>query len=392
MRNRPVHESMENKRLFTFDECRRSVDPFIKVKQTPIDSTSKFNSARFHCAFKMSSFERICTLLLCLSLHVAVNSAFDSYKYAKYCKCNTSDDSSTTADAADWIASITVHDDVRTFESKLGASEDICSVHFDLDKSTITNPPLPFCLDRLAEELKTHSLRHACSAVILNDLWLLTAADCVASHSLRSIRVSYGKRDLYSLFRLGSHQIDQIVLSSHPDDTTALALLRLNQPINWNDNVRPACFAPLGNPHETYDVSKNGFHGYSWTTAIRKFHYRSQLWEVQTRMLEATPVEDESFYKMACLSDIDHMQCTQLKSTEHISCYHNRGSPLVQTRNGVLTLSAITLFAEGSNLPTKGENPSILCSGSDFHARVLSLMPWIQSHIGNRKCEADLGL
>lgn len=308
--------------------------------------------------------------------------ASESYDYNQYCTCHTVNGStnSSKADAANWIVSITAYEEERTFESK--------SLFYFVRNECDFNPGLIlfYSLHRTGE-LRTHSLRHVCSAVVLNDYWLLSTSDCVVKHSLQSLRISYGQRDLYSLYRFGYHKLSEIALSSHPDSKNGLALLRLAEPIKWTNKVRPACLAqPLKSDDQAYDFSQNEFHAYSWVPAIQKFKYQLHTYELQTRTLDVVPVEDESYYKMQCLKDINRFQCTRTNLMEQITCYHNRGSPLVQTRNGVLTLSAVTLYAEGSQFPTKAENPTIMCSGSDFHARILPHMSWIQAHIGTRSC------
>lgn len=113
-----------------------------------------------------------------------------------------------------------------------------------------------------------------CGAAILNELWILTSADCV--HNARSIRAD-----------LGHVNINRPAISVFPDTSfihpqynpnrfiNNLALLRMptNRPISFPSGPRPA-FWPIRLPARrqqttTFENTDAFFTGYGYTSASK---------------------------------------------------------------------------------------------------------------------------
>lgn len=85
---------------------------------------------------------------------------------------------------------------------------------------------------------------HFCTAVLINEQWALTSAQCVNSKATKSVRIGLGSSDTGEMYHNGRLEIESILIHpAHQLNKLAgnLALLKLAQPIEFNETVQPAC-------------------------------------------------------------------------------------------------------------------------------------------------------
>lgn len=142
----------------------------------------------------------------------------------------------------------------------------------------------------------------SCGAIILNEQWSLTSANCVYDSNRKApvkpewIDLGYNSNDLLDIVdRNKLVEVDQIVL--HPDFNSTkleanLALLKLKTPLKFNDSVQPACLE-LDHPRQIYAEQLVGF-GFGVTDVIYDSRNVVYRFGNLSRFLKESPLQDKS--------------------------------------------------------------------------------------------------
>uniref|UniRef100_A0A0P4XXR2 Putative Transmembrane protease serine n=1 Tax=Daphnia magna TaxID=35525 RepID=A0A0P4XXR2_9CRUS len=120
--------------------------------------------------------------------------------------------------------------------------------------------------------LRGQSGEHFCGGALINKRWILTAAHCVLNRRASQIQVSVAEHNLLGadsqqtkLFR-----VNQIVM--HPSYVTRqladdIALVNLDEEIQWSDRIQPAC---LPNPDkDSFAGLLATAAGWGWTDEVK---------------------------------------------------------------------------------------------------------------------------
>lgn len=211
--------------------------------------------------------------------------------------------------------------------------------HESIDIASLTSAPWMASLGRPAGFNMFPASSHFCAAILLNERWALTSAQCVKYKRLQTIVIGIGSSDTGVMYTNGRLPIEKVIIhSAHAMDELAgnLALLKLGGEIKFNDTIQPACLdtrpkLPSGYPIREIDLMTM----ISWGTRKIVKTYAAQ----QT---EATP--NYSQYKETI--EPPHicerrraLICVEVAQSENetkkmIPCYGDLGSPLTITREG----------------------------------------------------------
>ncbi|XP_070566761.1 chymotrypsinogen B-like [Ptychodera flava] len=214
---------------------------------------------------------------------------------------------------------------------------------------------------------------HMCGAVLLDSQWLLTAAQCVYDDENRRIidvdsiqvRIGFSKLDEIADGELTS-EVD--IIETHPKYKKGFkrwdfALLHLPQPVNYTENIRPACIEPSPSGDREYDrcaISGWGYSGHPENQPSNKLKY------------EYVDIVDQETCDKAHFDAVyDYHVCTSNEGGVG-TCYGDAGGPLVCKRNKKWFVIGISSWIRGQ---CASENyPSVF-------SRVSTAMRWISDKL-----------
>ncbi|XP_026038512.1 enteropeptidase [Astatotilapia calliptera] len=207
--------------------------------------------------------------------------------------------------------------------------------------------------------------RHACGASVIGSDWLLTAAHCV-----------YGKNvDLQSwLAVLGLHaqndqtseavqtrQVDRIIFNEQYNRRTKqadIAMMHLQQPINFTQWVQPVCLPPEG---QNFTAGRKCFiAGWGRNT---DGSLPNVLQEAEIPLVD----QDLCQQQLPEYTITSSMLCAGYQEGGVDSCQGDSGGPLMCLDDGSWTLIGVTSFGAGCGLPQK---PGV-------YARVSAFASWV---------------
>lgn len=192
---------------------------------------------------------------------------------------------------------------------------------------------------------------YQCGGVLLNHLYVATAAHCVHQAKLTQITVHLGEYDTKDTEEVKepleseSFKVDKIIL--HPNfrymltqpDRYDIALLKLDHPVYYRDNIIPICLPSMDYPLEGkigvvagWGKTDNSF-GKTGTNLLNKVlvpiigNHKCRLWHKEKAI--AVQLHDEMF-------------CAGHKSGKRDACLGDSGGPLVINFDGRWTLIGIT--------------------------------------------------
>jgi secreted trypsin-like serine protease len=201
--------------------------------------------------------------------------------------------------------------------------------------------------------VQTKSGFHFCGGSILDERTILTAQHCVVGDSPSdvsspsSMRVAAGRSTLSSMALLGQiRAVEEII--PFPGYVTSeqgkdVAILRLAQPLTFNDNVQPIQIATAADADA--GVTKAGVISTvtGWGTTSSGGSSPDRLRKVNVPVV--SNVDASRAYGMTITAD--QLAAGDLANGGIDSCQGDSGGPLVVTKNGGKVLAGVVSWGEG---------------------------------------------
>merc|ERR1711976_514521 len=189
-----------------------------------------------------------------------------------------------------------------------------------------------------------YSKRHFCGGIIINDLWVITAAHCVKGDRPSSVSVVVGEHDrgASSAPSRATHRVSKIIIHERYGSAARydadIALLKLSSPIAFKSDVQPDCSTTAGKDFVGETSTASG-----WGTL------RSGGGSLP-RILQTVnmPVPSNTACARSLRTKItDGMICAgRIPEHEHDSCQGDSGGPLV-VRNSADRFEVIGVVSWG---------------------------------------------
>ncbi|KAI8328792.1 trypsin-like cysteine/serine peptidase domain-containing protein [Chlamydoabsidia padenii] len=236
---------------------------------------------------------------------------------------------------------------------------------------------------------------HHCDGVLLNSLWVLTAAHCVIDldtfqpfNPPQKLQVGVGSHDLDALYDRGRIPVVHIEFQrgryrpGHATSQADIALIRLAQPV---PNVQPACLTGPGfRPNYPGPLTSVGFgniHALYYNLNNNQFVAGIQ----PSRYLKETVVRDITQENGAnpkakyCRYRNDLICITAIIEPDS-TCQGDSGGSLVFQN----TVIGLTSFGDSR---IKDSQTRVTCIGQTSYTRISIHLGWIHSVIGNNFCD-----
>merc|ERR1712183_91245 len=219
----------------------------------------------------------------------------------------------------------------------------------------------------------------SCGATLLNKRYVLTAMHCLeyeGEHATNLV-VALGEHNLKKDIETHTVQgmkVERVI--RRPDynkDTfnNDIAILKLAEDVQFNDNVVPACLP--SNPNLQYTDREAVVSG--WGTTVEKGKSSSVLKETSLTILSNT---DPRCVAGSMERNVPHTKmCGYKQGTD--SCQGDSGGPLVVREDGKWTVVGVVSYGVG-------------CAREGLagvYARVTSYLDWINSNIADGWCTSD---
>jgi len=218
-----------------------------------------------------------------------------------------------------------------------------------------------------------------CGATLLNKRYAMTAMHCVEEAS--SLVVALGEHNIRT--DIENHQaksipVERVIKRSDYDSDNVnndIALLRLAQEVDFNDNIVPACLpSSTSQKYAGWDAVVSG-----WGTTSSGGRTSDVLKETRQTILANTAAEcvQGAGGPGATASVPETKLCAYKQGTD--SCQGDSGGPLVVMEDGRWTVVGVVSYGFG-------------CATNGFagvYARVTNYMNWIQSNIADGRCEEE---
>ncbi|XP_037572721.1 serine proteinase stubble [Dermacentor silvarum] len=223
-------------------------------------------------------------------------------------------------------------------------------------------------------QFKRNNFLHKCGAALLNEYWAISAAHCVHNVSPTDILLRLGEYDLKSEREPLSHVERRVqIVATHPrfDASTFeydLALLRLYEPVPFQDNVIPVCVPDTNDSFVGRSAVVTG-----WGRLYEDGPLPNVMQKVSVPII--TNKECESMYRKAgFIEDIPNIFiCAGLAKGGKDSCEGDSGGPLVlkDPKTGQWSLIGIISWGIGCALPNQ---PGV-------YTRITHFADWIRQII-----------
>nr|XP_046270396.1 prostasin-like [Scatophagus argus] len=209
----------------------------------------------------------------------------------------------------------------------------------------------------------------ACGGTLINNQWVLTAAQCIVSTSTSSYTIVLGRQNqnLPSLNEVSSKVSKVIVHPSYNEKTfnNDIALMQLSSPVVFTDYIRPVCLAAAGSEYNAGTTC--WITGWGHIKTGTPLPSPGKLQEVEVSVVSNT--ECNAVYGIIT----SNMMCTGSSKGGKGTCAGDAGGPLVRKYDSRWVQAGVGSFvsAAGCALPK-------LPSG---FARVSQYQSWIKSQI-----------
>jgi len=218
-----------------------------------------------------------------------------------------------------------------------------------------------------------------CGGVLLNHYYVVTAAHCVYRALLQDVIVVLGAYDIhdqrYQLLAVQRFRVVEKLLHpnfrfspSHPDRYD-VALIRLDRPARYQENVLPICLPPRG---WNFQGWRGIITGWGKTDPALSNRYGTRLLQkVEVPIISNKECEMWHHWKGINVRIFPEMLCAGFESGQKDACVGDSGGPLIVYLNGKWTLVGIISAGFGC---AQWRQPGI------YHS-VSSTVDWISSHI-----------
>ncbi|KAM4717147.1 mast cell tryptase-like [Anableps anableps] len=216
-------------------------------------------------------------------------------------------------------------------------------------------------------QVSLHRQRHFCGGSLINQQWVLTAAQCFPSPDTSDVTVYIGS---HTQEGLNPHEEARsaLLVIKHPsyDEKTKdgdLALLKLSSPVNFSDHIRPVCLAAERSffPHDQR----------VWVTGWGKIQSDAYLPSPETLQEVNLPIVSNIECDAAYGSITTNMICAGPDFRGKGFCDKDFGGPLVALNGSRWVQAGVVSFARGCGYP---KFPGV-------YTRVSRYQTWINSQI-----------
>ncbi|XP_075281223.1 coagulation factor X [Opisthocomus hoazin] len=204
-----------------------------------------------------------------------------------------------------------------------------------------------------------------CGGTILNEYFILSAAHCVNHSKDFSVIVGMVDKEKAEPSR-ATHRVKKIIAHSQYDMSTFdsdIALLKLEEPITFSEDVVPACL-----PEEDfadYILMKQTF---GIVSGFGNTFERAPL--VRRMKVLQIPYVDENTCKLALNKPVTkNMFCAGYDKDGRDVCQGDGGGPHVTEYNGTYFVTGVTSWGEGCGRPGK----------YGVYTRLSKFLPWVRS-------------
>jgi len=205
----------------------------------------------------------------------------------------------------------------------------------------------------------------SCGGTLLDSRHVLTAAHCIGSKNPAQITISAGLHNKKNS-ETETRQVKTVEsIFMHPGYdaeklTNDLTILRLSQPVQFNQYVQPACL-PGPDPQPDSDVVLIGWGAETFNGAA--YH---QLKQTKVKVVGNC----NRFWQQV---DEEKQICVGHTVTGDSACQGDSGGPMLQQHNGQWVVEGVASFVH--DCKTAGDLPP------NVYVRVSAYLPWIKSII-----------
>lgn len=207
-----------------------------------------------------------------------------------------------------------------------------------------------------------------CGGTLIDSRHVLTAAHCLGTTDPAAITIVAGlhQKNASEVHSRQQRAVQQIF--KHPQYNTQthdhdITILRLAQPVQFNNYVQPACL-PGPDPKINADVVLTGWG--ALTINGGPYHILKQT------KVKVVGNCDKYWSQV----DETRQVCVGHATTGDSACRGDSGGPMVHEHNGQWVVSGVTSYGSASGCTTVGNSPP------NVYTRVSYYMPWILSIIG----------
>eukprot|EP00096_Caligus_rogercresseyi_P003780 TRINITY_DN1737_c0_g1_i1.p1 TRINITY_DN1737_c0_g1~~TRINITY_DN1737_c0_g1_i1.p1 ORF type:complete len:423 (+),score=81.10 TRINITY_DN1737_c0_g1_i1:273-1541(+) len=269
-------------------------------------------------------------------------------------------------------------DQIDKIDPNLGAiSNAKCGIVYDRESRIVGGSDAPFGNHPWQAAIIKQSFlskRISCGGALIGERWVITAAHCVHSTAVSSMRVRLGEWNVRSQSEKLPHEDYEIERKEvHPDYKSAtfqndIALLRLSRDVVYKEHIIPVCLPAFQDEFEDQEAIVIGW----GRTAHGQISTPSILQEVTVRVLSADTCQD--WFRSNKRKEIifkDEFICAGYESGGKDSCQGDSGGPLVTTKDNKSIL--IGLVSWGISC-AKAKLPGV-------YTNIANYVSWINSKI-----------